>query len=489
MSPYGGTKPADAGGEAVLTELGDDEIRRPDGHPENDKSQAHREEGPRSGRRRRRCRRRDGATSGGAVRGTVERRRRRTAHRAKTDTAALRSRSRTRGSGGAHRDAVQADGADAARDQRVATGDQKMKSISQGLVHSDKTIVIEGYADANRNDGARATARNDRANIVRNQLIDRRRRARAHPDRHPRRRRQRRARAAGRAGDAGRRAAGRREGKQADADAQPVGESHFANPMPMTVEKGSSGDGVDGAPGDRRRGRVPLRRRERARQRSLRVPRGAVPQPDRLDARDRPGHGLRRRAVHRRRPHRADSAEVVRGRAVRARSPDRHRAQRRRGQQAVAPRHAPARRADRRGPAHPPPEADDHEPAAADGEGLHPPHREQGLEAARGAARVRARRRCAPVRGRPQGRRDQGRRDRRGDADGAHARSQRRRHARHDEGLRRVAAVGTPELKAQLEKVLGDPQEADRPHARSRPACIAGSTSTASAWTSCTARS
>src|SRR6185295_7232513 len=35
ISPYGGAKPGDGSGEAVLTELGDEEIRRPDGHPEN----------------------------------------------------------------------------------------------------------------------------------------------------------------------------------------------------------------------------------------------------------------------------------------------------------------------------------------------------------------------------------------------------------------------------------------------------------------------
>ena len=37
ITPYGGTKPAD-GGEAMLAELGDDEIRRPDGHPEDKKA-------------------------------------------------------------------------------------------------------------------------------------------------------------------------------------------------------------------------------------------------------------------------------------------------------------------------------------------------------------------------------------------------------------------------------------------------------------------
>src|SRR5688572_25503653 len=35
ISPYGGTRPGELTGEAVVTELGDEEIRRPEGHPEN----------------------------------------------------------------------------------------------------------------------------------------------------------------------------------------------------------------------------------------------------------------------------------------------------------------------------------------------------------------------------------------------------------------------------------------------------------------------
>jgi hypothetical protein len=35
VTPYGGAKAADASGEVVLSELGDDEIRRPAGHPED----------------------------------------------------------------------------------------------------------------------------------------------------------------------------------------------------------------------------------------------------------------------------------------------------------------------------------------------------------------------------------------------------------------------------------------------------------------------
>src|SRR5690606_38984064 len=53
---------------------------------------------------------------------------------------------------------------------RYTDGDQKVRQLAQQLSKTDKIIVIEGYADAN-NAGA-VTRANDRANIVRNQLID-----------------------------------------------------------------------------------------------------------------------------------------------------------------------------------------------------------------------------------------------------------------------------------------------------------------------------
>src|SRR5262249_45362348 len=56
-------------------------------------------------------------------------------------------------------------------DPRVSAGDQKMREVAQSLMRSDKDIVIEGYADPNRGGDAMRRA-NDRANIVRNQLID-----------------------------------------------------------------------------------------------------------------------------------------------------------------------------------------------------------------------------------------------------------------------------------------------------------------------------
>ncbi|MEO8842556.1 MAG: OmpA family protein [Kofleriaceae bacterium] len=232
LSPYGGTKPADTGGEAMLAELGDDEIRRPEGHPQNDKSKSIAKkdlEEDLDG---------DGigdasVTMSGGPSGAPR------LQRAPAPASTV-TRYGGRG-GGAHNKEVQANGADLARDQRVATGDQKMKAISQSLLHSDKTIVIEGYADANRNEGGNAQQRvNDRANIVRNQLIDAgvapaRIRIVTHVDAGNAERVRLIAQAA--SPDEARTGANKNGG---DGDSSPVGESHFANPMPMTVEKGSS---------------------------------------------------------------------------------------------------------------------------------------------------------------------------------------------------------------------------------------------------------
>jgi hypothetical protein len=122
-------------------------------------------------------------------------------------------------------------------DQRVALGDQKMKAISSQLVKSDKIIVIEGNANANQ--AGAASRASDRANIIRNQLIDQ-------------------GVAPGRIKVVTNVAPGNAERVRliaqtpspaeqaaakpmpADLDAQPVGESHFTNPTPMTVERGAS---------------------------------------------------------------------------------------------------------------------------------------------------------------------------------------------------------------------------------------------------------
>ncbi|HEX4455799.1 MAG TPA: OmpA family protein [Kofleriaceae bacterium] len=126
-----------------------------------------------------------------------------------------------------------------AADPQVAQGDRKMKELSRGLVKSDKLIVIEGYADGSRDD-AKGRA-NDRANIVRNQLIDQGvAPARIQIVTHTEPGAAERVRLVTKDAPAAMKDATKVAQTGNDLDAPPVGESHFANPMPMTVEKGSS---------------------------------------------------------------------------------------------------------------------------------------------------------------------------------------------------------------------------------------------------------
>jgi len=238
-SPYGGTKNVEQGGEALVAELGDDEIRRPEGHPENAKSKSvakkDLEEDDLDGAI-------DAGYAGGAP--SVASVGPRPAKMPQPTPPPAPPRGRRPRLDATHTSLPAADAAkEAVRDQRVATGDQKMRSISQTLVHSDKNIVIEAFADANRNEGSingtqRAT---DRANIVRNQLID----AGVAPARikivtHVDPGNAERVRLVAQAPSPAEAQQAKAGNKSNDADAQAVGESHFENPMPMTVEKGSS---------------------------------------------------------------------------------------------------------------------------------------------------------------------------------------------------------------------------------------------------------
>src|SRR5262249_22179988 len=120
-----------------------------------------------------------------------------------------------------------------------ASGDRKMQQLSQSIVHSDKTIVIEGYASSADTEASRRA--NDRANIVRNQLIDQgvapariRVVTKVDPSQPER------VRLVPEAARPDEAKAANPASRAAEVDAQPVGESHFANPKPMTVERGSS---------------------------------------------------------------------------------------------------------------------------------------------------------------------------------------------------------------------------------------------------------
>jgi len=233
VSPYGKDKAGDAGGEVLLSELGDDEIRRPEGHPGD-------------GKAKRVAIKEDDSDISGALsaRDTgVE-------LDAPRASAAPSTAYGNRGAGPrpvrrpvvskmAPREPRVAALEAPPPDARVASGDKKMQQISQAIVHSDKTIVIEGYANAADNESNRRA--NDRANIVRNQLIDQgiapariKIVTKVDPSQPER------VRLVAQAARPDEAKAANQGSRGADLAAQPVGESHFANPRPMTVDKGSS---------------------------------------------------------------------------------------------------------------------------------------------------------------------------------------------------------------------------------------------------------
>ncbi|HUJ63218.1 MAG TPA: OmpA family protein [Kofleriaceae bacterium] len=120
--------------------------------------------------------------------------------------------------------------------ERLKEGDARMRELALSLQRSNKHLVIEGYADGSR-PGAVDRAK-DRANVVRNQLID----AGVAPGRieivtHTNPGNAEHVRLVTQAAEP---PAPAKQPGAADADAQPVGESHFESPLPMTVEKGAS---------------------------------------------------------------------------------------------------------------------------------------------------------------------------------------------------------------------------------------------------------
>jgi hypothetical protein len=268
VSPYGGKGPGDAG-EVVLSELGDDEIRRPAGHPDDASATRIAVKDNNLDRA--------GLTSVGDVLQKVPAQETgpgeqiviegRAPSIMKQNLAAapsvissedLNSRDlavpkrRVRGervakaaprAGAVPRpvDSGSGSGVEPAApppaDTRIASGDQKMKQISQSVLHSDKTIVIEGYAHSSDGDAARRAA--DRANIVKNQLIDQGvapARIKVVTKVDPGQPERVRLLAEAARPDAARPAGAR----QLDGDAQPVGESHFENKHPMNVDRGAS---------------------------------------------------------------------------------------------------------------------------------------------------------------------------------------------------------------------------------------------------------
>jgi hypothetical protein len=245
LSPYGGATRDGSGGEALLSELGDEEIRRPAGHPDDKTAKRVAEAKP-------------AAMAPAADYGDDE-----DAGEAESVvvTGSLSKPGRGMGpsadyggrGGGRLKPARRVAAKEVAKaeprpatpppppmnDARVSAGDQKMREVAQALLRSDKNIVIEGYADPNRGGDAlrRAT---DRANIVRNQLIDQGvppGRIKVVPKADATQGERVRLVAQAMAPEEQRAQA---QQKQMDLSAQPVGESHFANSTPMTVEKGAS---------------------------------------------------------------------------------------------------------------------------------------------------------------------------------------------------------------------------------------------------------
>ncbi|HEY0195099.1 MAG TPA: hypothetical protein VGC42_28490 [Kofleriaceae bacterium] len=212
ISPYGAVAKAYDGKDQLVSELDDSEIRRPAGHPGD-------------------ARARPAVTRDETVSLTAG---------ATSDVLAARHANRLPRAPEPRGPVPTAAPADepAPPEAGVALGDLKILQLAQQLAHSDRTIVVEGSTH-----GADAAANRraiDRANIVRNQLIDHgiapaRVKVVAKVDASQPERVRLVAQAApvvAKASPGGKPAAGQ--------DAQPVGESHFENKRPMSVARGSS---------------------------------------------------------------------------------------------------------------------------------------------------------------------------------------------------------------------------------------------------------
>ena len=216
VTPYGGDASKNA--QPVIADLDDGEIRRPAGHPEDKKAERVAFEDQELDAT-------VAADRGGGRAGP----------HVTANEPAPPPTSRPRPTKAiAPRREVQAP-----TDAHVAQGDRKMQQISSGLARSDKDIVVEGYADGARDDAQKRAL--DRANIVKNELIDEGvAPARIQIVTHVEPGNAEHVRLVAKDAPAKVDAANAKGGPSSDIDAPPVGESHFANPMPMTVDKGSS---------------------------------------------------------------------------------------------------------------------------------------------------------------------------------------------------------------------------------------------------------
>jgi hypothetical protein len=240
VSPYGGT--ASGPSTTMVAELGDDEIRRPPGHPDNFEEQRVPEAAAEASLEDELV-----ALGGADIAPSVSSARGGGGRRGKGKAGG------TAGSGSSTRAdkpgrptrvarAEPAPPRDTARDYRrarVGDGDRKIAANAAQIIKNQQHVVIEGYGDAGEAGSEQRAF--DRANIVRNQLID----AGVPPAQ---------IRVVNRGVVPGQKAGVRMiaeaprpdevgkgpGGKALDPAAAPVGESHFQSTMPMTVAKGTS---------------------------------------------------------------------------------------------------------------------------------------------------------------------------------------------------------------------------------------------------------
>jgi len=240
ISPYGGVTADGAGGEVALAELDDGEIRRPQGHPE-DKT-AERISDKNTGRWRKSAQNSVDEDSSGTddsedsdgnfenfSEGTVS----------TTGSSGGGSKRMLRRVSPKTKAVAKAEKPADPKDGRVNEGDRKMRAVTQQMLKGNQMIVVEGYGNTNVPDAERRA--NDRANIVRNQLIDQgvppariKVVTRLEPNQSER------VRLVAQAATPEEQKQQGSSSKTSDLSAQPVGESHFTNPTPMTVERGAS---------------------------------------------------------------------------------------------------------------------------------------------------------------------------------------------------------------------------------------------------------
>ncbi len=240
ISPYGGMTADGTGGEVALAELDDGEIRRPQGHPEDKTAERLTEKN--TDRWTKRGQNSvdevsNGTDESGDDDGNFENFSQATV--STTGSPGGGSKRMLRRVSPKKKDVAKAEKPADPKDGRVNEGDRKMRAVTQQMLKGNQMIVVEGYGNANAPDAERRA--NDRANIVRNQLIDQgvppariRVVTKLEPNQSERVRLVAQAAAPEEQKQQG------PSSKSTDLSAQPVGESHFTNPTPMTVERGAS---------------------------------------------------------------------------------------------------------------------------------------------------------------------------------------------------------------------------------------------------------